>query len=745
MYHTTSKGIAALGRNGDDTLLHVKKGELAGLEALLGPVTTNPKTGLPEAFNWTDILASLGVGIAGALTGGAALAAAPEIGAIGATAAGAGTGALLGGGISAAEGKGFAPGALGGAISGGMGGYGGADLGEIASPTPAKAAMTVGMDGNPSFADALGQQGATMMTKPGMEELLKPVGLGAMLGATAQGTMEQASTGATQLRNQKLQQAKADAEQRQYFASLGFPLPSGAAGTSADPNQQRDYFGNLIYGKAAGGPIEMSRTVGGVPIHTTVPPKYVSQFENSDVQDNLDPALQNLQGISQGVQQTLSGQGFATGGYANTQPFNPQDFYPQSRIASAQPYAAAGNTGVINTLAHGASFAEGGGASTSSLNTTFEMIPTEAGKSPIVDVAGRKIAVANISGKKVPFYVSTGKGGKAGVPAGKWYPYFGHGPDGWFNKGPTEADITKFYDSPVLKQVSQHLDKTLGDMRGATHYNGVPIPNVQSGGVSTQFINEGLSPTISPRSTVGVDDFARWTKDVKANISNTVDQVHDAVRYGAQPSTSATAGASSIPEELRAAAHRIYTAPETDSIAGKALSKASAAAMPYAKSAAVLGLRGADFATQALMPDFGREAPDADVPRQYGNEGLQPNVYMQPSTYASGGITNAASYDHGGFLDGPGDGMSDDIPANIDGHEEVRLADGEFVVPPELVSLIGGGDPEEGKRLLDQLLPMVRQAAHGKKEQVKQDAGKLAAEKLLVRKGHAGRSGIAAG
>ena len=56
MYHTTSKGIAALGRNGDDTLLHVKKSELEGLRALLGPTTTNPKTGLPEAFNWTDIL-----------------------------------------------------------------------------------------------------------------------------------------------------------------------------------------------------------------------------------------------------------------------------------------------------------------------------------------------------------------------------------------------------------------------------------------------------------------------------------------------------------------------------------------------------------------------------------------------------------------------------------------------------------------------------------------------------------------
>jgi hypothetical protein len=90
-------------------------------------------------------------------------------------------------------------------------------------------------------------------------------------------------------------------------------------------------------------------------------------------------------------------------------------------------------------------------------------------------------------------------------------------------------------------------------------------------------------------------------------------------------------------------------------------------------------------------------------------------------------------YKDGGFLDGPGDGMSDDIAANIDGEEEIRLADGEFVVPPDLVRMLGFGDPEEGAKLLDKLLPIVRQAAHGKKEQIKQDSGKLAAEKMVAR------------
>ena len=74
-YQHTAKGLASLGRNGDDLLMHVNKDELAGLQALLGPVTVNPETGLPEAFNWSSVLSSVGIGLLGALTGGAAAAA----------------------------------------------------------------------------------------------------------------------------------------------------------------------------------------------------------------------------------------------------------------------------------------------------------------------------------------------------------------------------------------------------------------------------------------------------------------------------------------------------------------------------------------------------------------------------------------------------------------------------------------------------------------------------------------------
>ena len=437
-YNQTAKGISALGRKGDDTLLHVNKDELAGLQALLGPISVNPDTGLPEAFSWKKVLETALIGVSGALTGGAAMAAAPGIGALGSMAVGSGVGALGGGALSASEGKGFGSGALGGAISGGLGGYGGAGSFDAAGKgldSAGKAGLgksipdVAGQSNWDQAIPALKQQASGMGTKAGMESLLYPVGAGTALGTAATDMIQQ---GNAERELAKQQQALADAnaqDQQQYFASLGYDLPPLASLNNPNNAAQRDYIQNIINprGAAAGGSMEIQLPIGGTQISAVLPPKYVGVMEKVDI-----PSEQN---------EIKNALGMANGGYINTQPVNPNNSYPQSQIHSAQPYAAA------------------------------------------------------------------------------------------------------------------------------------------------------------------------------------TPQRHEVLDY----------------------------------------------------------------------------------------------------------------YKDGGFLDGPGDGMSDDIAANIDGEEEIRLADGEFVVPPDLVRMLGFGDPEEGAKLLDNLLPIVRQAAHGKKEQIKQDAGKLAAEKMLAR------------
>jgi hypothetical protein len=107
---------------------------------------------------------------------------------------------------------------------------------------------------------------------------------------------------------------------------------------------------------------------------------------------------------------------------------------------------------------------------------------------------------------------------------------------------------------------------------------------------------------------------------------------------------------------------------------------------------------------------------------------------------ASGGLADTAvaqrmmrgghlgSYSDGGrLLKGPGDGMSDDIPAKIGRKQPARLADGEFVVPADVVSGIGNGSTDAGAKRLYQMMDRVRSARTGSKKQGRE----IKAEKYL--------------
>jgi hypothetical protein len=86
-------------------------------------------------------------------------------------------------------------------------------------------------------------------------------------------------------------------------------------------------------------------------------------------------------------------------------------------------------------------------------------------KFPFFQRADRIITMMDIGGVMVPFYISTGQGGKKDVKAGKWYPFFGYGKDdGWFNKG-NQAQINDYYGNPLLREAAEQLDKQWGDIQ----------------------------------------------------------------------------------------------------------------------------------------------------------------------------------------------------------------------------------------------------------------------------------------
>lgn len=84
--------------------------------------------------------------------------------------------------------------------------------------------------------------------------------------------------------------------------------------------------------------------------------------------------------------------------------------------------------------------------------------------------------------------------------------------------------------------------------------------------------------------------------------------------------------------------------------------------------------------------------------------------------YAGGGLTGIGQY-----LRGPGDGMSDDIPATVgDTGEGIRVAASEYVVPADVVSHLGNGSSEAGAQVLDAMGARVRKARTGNSAQGRQ-------------------------
>jgi hypothetical protein len=100
--------------------------------------------------------------------------------------------------------------------------------------------------------------------------------------------------------------------------------------------------------------------------------------------------------------------------------------------------------------------------------------------------------------------------------------------------------------------------------------------------------------------------------------------------------------------------------------------------------------------------------------------------YKPPQVYADGGGIadlagryNLGSYSDGGrLLKGPGDGVSDNIPATIGHGQPARLADGEFVIPARIVSEIGNGSTDAGAR---ELYKMMDRIQAGRKQTVGKD------------------------
>jgi hypothetical protein len=125
-------------------------------------------------------------------------------------------------------------------------------------------------------------------------------------------------------------------------------------------------------------------------------------------------------------------------------------------------------------------------------------------------------------------------------------------------------------------------------------------------------------------------------------------------------------------------------------------------------------------ADQAAVAGFDNANYNAQMPTGVAS-GLNPTMQLGQLNLASGGIASLGGYSDGGqLLKGPGDGMSDSIPAKIGHKQPARLADGEFVVPADVVSHLGNGSTDAGAKHLYKMMDRIRQDRTGRKAQGKQ-------------------------
>ena len=265
---------------------------------------------------------------------------------------------------------------------------------------------------------------------------------------------------------------------------------------------------------------------------------------------------------------------------------------------------------------------------------------------------------------------------------------------------------------------------------------------------------------VSAKDAVANYDYSGGLKNAGQGMSDTVSGIKNVFTGNIDPAAAAAVKSGATMPAMMSTAGTIYgTMNLVDQEAQLDYLKQQKAAgniaqAEYDKAVAEVA-RQRDYASDVVSKNPFSTDPSRDAsmdPTYYGRSGDIDNLYSrmkgEDRLYAVGGSVDdeygmdearglnqgnlqnglfgggIAGYAAGGmpprFLSGGGDGMSDDIPATINGNQEARLADGEFVVPADVVSHLGNGSSKAGAKQLYSMMDKVRTARTGRKSQGKQ-------------------------
>ena len=645
-----ARQIQAKGRGEDKMLVHMTPGEVQSLQALAlangGSLTINPETGLPEALSLKSILPTV---VGGAL-------AATGVGMPLAIAAGAGTGLLTSGGNLQAG------------IMGGIGAWGGASL--VGGLMGAGAAALA----PEAIAGGLGVQGAA--TGAGSQSAMLAA-QNAGFGAEGIESIRSAATGAAG-----------------FNPATVTPTPSAGATIQAGFKQAVESPGaffkqNMFPIGAAVLPTLMSSdqssgSIGAPPDQGQIRPYTYSQQRNPNYGLPGEPYF--TQSYTAGTPYAAAtgglvalAEGGSTGKFTNIDPIT---VAPQggryNNVRAVSPAVTEHNRILMDRAA----------------NEYITQPP------PLATLPGRgeRASAADTSKIINEYYLKNL--GRQGEQAGLDY---------WTQRkmgtGESLADINKAIAGSPEAQVYGAFQDLLGrrpEEAAYKHYqylleSGTPIADIRKSiQESPEFLAKNpitkqnfdaaaylaANPDIKRISEYGTDPYLHYERHGKAE-----GRAAPRLQTSATPATATATGQSGFKYD-----------PTTGRFSG---------GLPQPQQQDFSGFM--NFANDPNFQAYLQNQYNQFQQAQQGGGkagGLMPNALK---LNMGGGISDLGSYSDGGrLLKGPGDGVSDSIPAQIGNKQPARLADGEFVIPARIVSELGNGSTDAGARKLYAMMDRVQ-------------------------------------
>jgi hypothetical protein len=484
----------------------------------------------------------------------------------------------------------------------------------------------------------------------------------------------------------------------------------------------------------------------------------------------LTDALNNA-GVSQGAQYaltqgTINDKGF-TGGIIDASTGKPVDLYNQlGYTAGALPGDQAGLEGLYGNINYVTSGLQ-------NLINTGKMSVADAQNAALAELARTKVSVADVKAatgkdfgnlfkaKEIIKPITTVTDGTSVIPGGFYgnttnpgdittnpdgtvtvHPNIPYRPDGGFSgMGEVKDAYTKGggslgYTSPVVKTAAEHnaaYNKLTDDSLDAYNFlmgkgknltqrkaetRNRPVMQRYDEAVLGRKMGKPVATTATTTAVKGVPGNPQTYFDEKAYLEANPDV---AAEMKAGKSNFATAYEHWLMYGKKEG--RKFTGDYEGYTIAAALANASQQGGPGSTSGATTGN------TSGTVSGFTPAPPDTSIPESFGvapsstdgNTGSTTGTEGGAVASARGGLQGYAmggglgslgSYSDGGrLLKGPGDGVSDSIPATIGAkNQPARLADGEFVIPARIVSELGNGSTDAGAKKLYAMMDRVQRA-----------------------------------